>query len=433
MESAIQSWIKIMQPPDIDVTILMPCLNEARTLPRCIGMAQEAMESLWERGLSGEIVICDNGSSDGSAELAEQLGCRVVHAPQRGYGSALIYGILQTRGRYIVMGDSDASYDFRESVAMVEKLREGNDLCKGNRFKARIRPGAMPWKNRYLGNPALTRILNLFYRSGVHDAHCGLRAFTRQAFRTMRLHSPGMEFASEMVVKAALLGLKCAEVPVTLHPDERGRPPHLRPWRDGWRHLKFLLLLSPLWLFFIPAAVLMLFSVVIFAGLLSTPPEQIFRFGPFWMGDHWMILAGGLFNLGFSDMVLGVVASAYAIVRGYRRPHTRLHRMVRALTVERCLGFGALLVVCGLVVLGSVVVVWYRTDGPLERIREMVISTVMMLSGAQMVFGSFLLALICAETVTWSTTIQSDVIAGDPAEQTSWEAGTIEEDTGCRK
>lgn len=228
-----------MPPSGPDVSIVLPCLNEAATLGACIARAQEALAILEARhGLSGEVVVADNGSTDGSRGIAMGLGARVVEVRDRGYGAALSGGFAAARGRFLVMGDSDCSYDFLECVGMVEALAGGAELCMGSRFKGRILPGAMPWKNRWIGNPALSAILRLLFRTGVSDAHCGLRALTRDAFERLRLTSAGMEFASEMVVKAALLGMRVAERPVTLSPDRRGRPPHLRPWRDGWRHLR---------------------------------------------------------------------------------------------------------------------------------------------------------------------------------------------------
>ena len=219
--------------PYPDVSIVMPCLNEARWLPICIGNAQEALDILQqELGLSGEILIADNGSTDGGPAIALSLGARVAHVSRRGYGAALIGGFSAARGRFLVMGDADGSYDFRQSLELVRRLTEGADLCMGSRFKGGIEPGAMPWKNRYIGNPALTFVLNLFYGAGVSDAHCGLRALTRSCFQTIGLTGAGMEFASEMIIKAALKGMRIEEAPVTLSRDLRDRPPHLRPWRQ---------------------------------------------------------------------------------------------------------------------------------------------------------------------------------------------------------
>jgi glycosyltransferase involved in cell wall biosynthesis len=222
---------------EVDVSIVLPCLNESATLERCIRQAQSVISSL---GIPGEIIIADNGSVDGSCQIAARLGARLVEVAQHGYGAALIGGCRAASGRLIVMADSDASYDLLESIPMIHLLDQGADLVVGSRFKGRIFPGAMPWKNRYFGNPFLTGLLNLLFRSGLSDTQCGIRAFTRQAFDRMALHSPGMEFASEMIVKATRLGMKRQEVPVTYYPDGRNRAPHLHPWRDGWRHLRLL-------------------------------------------------------------------------------------------------------------------------------------------------------------------------------------------------
>ena len=238
----------------VGVSFVLPCLNEAQSLEHCIGVIREALAELDHRlGLTGEIVVADNGSTDGSQALAERLGARVVPVAERGYGAALRGGFEAARGRYLVMGDSDGSYDFREATAMVEALMSGADLCMGSRFKGGIKPGAMPWKNRYIGNPILTGILNLLFGAGISDAHCGLRALTKPCFERLELTGSGMEFASEMVIKAALKGERIVERPATLSPDLRDRAPHLRPWRDGWRHLRYLFMLSPFWLFAAPA------------------------------------------------------------------------------------------------------------------------------------------------------------------------------------
>ena len=237
-----------------DVSFVMPCLNEANSLAGCIAAIREALAAIGDRwGLSGEIVVADNGSTDGSLGIAAAQGVRVVRVAEKGYGAALRGGMDAARGRYLVMGDADGSYDFREAAPMIEALMDGAGLCMGSRSKGEIKPGAMPLLNRYLGNPVLSGLLNLLFRAGVSDAHCGLRALTRDCYDRLRLAGTGMEFASEMVIKAALRGEIIAETPITLWPDGRGRPPHLRPWRDGWRHLRYLFMLSPAWLFAVPA------------------------------------------------------------------------------------------------------------------------------------------------------------------------------------
>ena len=237
-----------------DVSIVLPCLNERQALGHCLDSARQALDIIAARhGLSGEIVVADNGSTDGSRDLAISIGARLVDVPVPGYGAALRGGLASAEGRFLVMGDADGSYDFREAVPMVEALLDGADICMGSRFKGGIAPGAMPWMNRYIGNPILTGLLNLLFHCKVDDAHCGLRALTKPCFERLRLDGSGMEFASEMLLKAVLLEQRIAEVGVTLRPDRRGRPPHLRPWRDGWRHLRYLLMLSPFWLFGLPA------------------------------------------------------------------------------------------------------------------------------------------------------------------------------------
>lgn len=379
----------------IDVTILMPCLDERITLPACIDTAQEAAAALAAGGLTTEILISDNGSTDGSREYAESRGCRVTLCPQRGYGAALIHGIKAARGRFVVMGDSDASYDFREGVPMVAKLEEGYDICMGNRFKGRIEPGAMPPMNRYLGNPVLSGILNLFFHSGVGDAHSGLRAFRRDAAQSLQLNSPGMEFASELVVKAALKGLRMTELPITLHPDGRDRKPHLRPWRDGWRHLRFLLALSPLWMFLIPSALLIILSSLIAGALLTTRSGEMVEVGPFRIGDHWLILAGGMFNLGLSGFTLGTIAQVWATKRGFYSRSWFLREGVATIRDDRAVLVGGLLAAGGVLFLAAVLFDFLRGGfGPGGRIREMVMGTTLVLAGIQIIFASFVVSLI---------------------------------------
>ncbi|WP_052360322.1 glycosyltransferase family 2 protein [Solidesulfovibrio alcoholivorans] len=377
--------------PTLDVTFVLPCLNEAQALPAAVAMAREALALLAGKGFSGEIIVSDNGSTDGSPLLAASLGCRVAHCPQRGYGSALRYGIEAANGTYVVMGDADASYDFREAVPMVEKLTQGCDLCMGSRFKGGIEAGAMPWKNRHIGNPALTGILNLFFRTGCSDAHCGLRAFTRQAYERMHLTSTGMEFASEMVVKAALLKLRVAETPVTLHKDARGRPPHLNPWRDGWRHLKFLLLYSPLWLFFLPAVASVLFGCGILAVLLTTPPGQDFRFGPFWMGDHWLVIGTSAITIGYYLGILGVAALAYHANQTFMPQSRWVYRLTRFVTVENMCLIGGGLCLVGLAILGYVVAIWVSTLAQgLALTRVMALGAMFVTMGILTFFSGFL-------------------------------------------
>ncbi len=267
-------------PLAVDASVVMPCLNEALTVGRCVDKALGALARL---GVAGEVVVADNMSTDGSPEIARAHGARVVRVARLGYGSALLGGIAAAQGRFVIIGDADASYDFSALDPFIERLKAGDDLVIGNRFRGGIRPGAMPWLHRYVGNPVLSGILNLFFRTPVGDAHCGLRAFRKDSYARLGLNTTGMEFASEMVVKAALLGLRMSEVPTVLYPDGRDRPPHLRSFRDGWRHLRFLLLMSPRWLFLIPAVCLFLLAV---GGVLCSALA-----GPT-LGLHALLLAG---------------------------------------------------------------------------------------------------------------------------------------------
>ena len=383
------------QPPP-DVSIVIPCLNEAGTLPECIGEAREALDLLRrDHGLSGEIVVADNGSDDGSQTIATGLGARVIGIGERGYGGALIGGISAARGRYIVMGDADCSYDFRESVAMVGKLRDGFELCMGSRLKGTILPGAMPWKNRHIGNPVLSGILNLLFRSGLSDAHCGLRAFTKDAFERMRLSATGMEFASEMVIKATLVGLRRTEVPITLRPDKRGRPPHLRPWRDGWRHLRYLFMLSPAWLFFVPSAVFGAVGLSIGLALLLNAHTEMVALGPFWFGDHWMVVASGLLVLSQQTAIFGLATSLYGIGQGYRRPARVLSAITRVARLEYLLLAGTGLSIAGIGMLAFVVVVWSASGfSTLAMMREIIAGMALVILGMQSIFGGFLLSVI---------------------------------------
>ena len=379
---------------DVAVSIVIPCLNEVRSLGACIATAREALLTLAGRlGLAGEIVVADNGSTDGSQALAIGLGARLVEVREKGYGSALRGGFNAARGEYLVMGDADGSYDFRESVSMVEALRAGADLCMGSRFLGEIKPGAMPWANRHLGNPVLTGLLNILYGMKVSDAHCGLRALSKACWNRLALSGEGMEFASEMVIKAALRGEAIAEVPVTLWPDTRDRKPHLRPWRDGWRHLRYLLMMSPLWLFTIPAGVGAAAGVAILAIAawfsLLRPGELSF------FGNYWVVLAAAMIGVSHIAALLGAVSHVHGVKEGYRRPHRLVGPAARWITLETMLLLGAGLALAGVGVLIAVVVDWSaRNFGPTYSVLPIVLGTLLITLGAQTVLGGFILAII---------------------------------------
>lgn len=401
-----------------DVTIVMPCLNEALSLARCIANARTALarlEALY--GLSGEIVVADNGSTDGSQRLASDLGARVVTVESRGYGAALIGGCQAAAGRFLLMGDADGSYDFTDGVAMIGALLGGADLCMGSRFRGGIAPGAMPWKNRYIGNPALTGILNLFFRSGIGDAHCGLRAITRDAFRDLRLRSAGMEFASEMVIKASLKGLRIAETPATLSVDLRDRPPHLRPWRDGWRHLRHLLMLSPTWAFGVPALAAMggAGSVLLVAllQLLGALP------GPGRFGTSWTIVAGSVFTVGHLALIMAVATHLHGVREGYRTLRPFFRRHARMLTLEAMLAAGAALVAAALAMIALIARDWLHSGfAALPNTLPVVLATTTGAVGLQTVFGGFLLAIIGGHA--------ADFAAEAARPQQSWNGGRRE-------
>ena len=379
-----------------DVSVVMPCLNEEITLPACIRQARELLEELQSRhGYTGEIVIADNGSRDRSVEIAKALGARVAAVAEPGYGNALIGGFAEARGRIVVMGDADGSYDFREALTLVEKVAGGDDLCLGTRIKGRILPGAMPWKNRWIGNPVLTGVLNILYRADVSDAHCGLRALSRKSIESLRLNSSGMEFASEMVVKAALLGLRISESPITLHPDKRQRSPHLRPWRDGWRHLRYLFMLSPTWLFFGPAIVFAVVGLSLFAALLSQPNRAMVELLGMRFGDHWMIIAGALLTIAHQAALFGVASLIYSLREGFRVAKPAHGKILRVVRLEFMLLVSLFLVACGALLFFQVLRLWAGSGfGELSAVRELVGATTLLGLGAQNFLGGFLLAVV---------------------------------------
>lgn len=344
----------------IELTILMPCLNEAETLATCIRKAQEYLS---RSGIAGEIVIADNGSTDGSQAIAEGLGARVVPVPVRGYGAALGAGIAAAQGRFVIMGDSDDSYDFSRLDGFVEELRAGADLVMGNRFKGGIAKGAMPALHRYLGNPVLSTIGRVLYRTPVGDFHCGLRGFSRAAILRLGLTTPGMEFASEMVLRASLAGLKITEVPTTLSPDGRSRPPHLRSWRDGWRHLKLLLTFAPFSLFLYPGLVLFGLGTVLFVPLLFGP----LTFGGVTLDLGTLIFAAAFIMTGFQLVWFHALARLFTVRTNLLPTSPRFEALRARLSVDLACQIGAVFLLVALVVFGAAFAVWaYDGFGPLD-------------------------------------------------------------------
>ena len=375
----------------IEVSVVMPCLNEAETLAACIRKAKSLFA---QHGIAGEVIIADNGSTDGSQQIALGEGARVERAIEKGYGSALRAGIAAARGRFIIMGDADDSYDFSAAFPLVEKLREGCDLVMGNRFAGGVLPGAMPPLHRYLGNPVLSGIGRLFFRSPVADFHCGLRGFSRDAVQRMELRTSGMEFASEMVVKASLLKMRIAEVPVQLAPDGRSRPPHLRSWRDGWRHLRFLLLYSPRWLFLYPGAALMLAGLAVGVWLLPAPRSL----GPLGLDVHTLLYAAAAVLMGYQAVLFAIFSKVFAIGAGLMPEDERLSRLTRVVRLEAGLSTGAILFAAGLGGSLFAVDIWGQSSfGPLspsEILRLVIPSVTAMILGFETILASFFLSVL---------------------------------------
>lgn len=376
---------------ECELTILMPCLNEAETLATCIVKANESLKSLH---LAGEVLIADNGSTDGSQEIARSLGARVVQVERKGYGNALMRGIATARGKYVIMGDSDDSYDFTNLGPFVDKLRAGYDLVMGNRFLGGIQPGAMPNLHRYLGNPVLTAIGRLFFKSPSGDFHCGLRGFNREAMLGLDLRTTGMEFASEMVVKSTLHSLRITEVPTTLQPDGRSRPPHLRSWRDGWKHLRFLMLYSPRWLFLYPGLLLMGVGLVVGLLLLQGP---IF-IGGLGFDAQTLLYAAAAIVLGFQAIAFGVFTKVFAISEGLLPEDPKLSVTRIKLNLEKGLILGAVLIITGLVCSVYSVLTWKQSHfgilDPARTLRIIIPAITALIIGVQIVFSSLFLSVL---------------------------------------
>ena len=377
--------------PPCELTILMPCLNEARTLPTCIGKARSFLE---RSGVAGEVLVADNGSTDGSQAVARAAGARVVDVPVKGYGAALQAGIASARGRFVIMGDSDDSYDFSNLDGFVAALRDGTQLAMGNRFAGGIKPGAMPKLHRYLGNPVLSFFGRLFFRSPVRDFHCGLRGFDRDAIRGLDLQCGGMEFASEMVVKATLADLRIEEVPTTLSPDGRDRPPHLRSWRDGWRHLRFLLIHAPAWLFMYPGLALLGAGL---AGSLVLARGPV-SFGGFGLDIHSYLYFAVAACLGLQMLLFAGASSSHAYQIGVLPRMPRGLGWVRRTSLEQFLVIGLLLLLAGFGLAVASIVMWSeRGFGALDPQRLMRIAipaAMMMLAGGQVVTVGFLFEFV---------------------------------------
>ena len=380
-------------PPE--VSVVMPCLNEAETVAVCI---QKATACLADNGVSGEIIVADNGSTDGSQAIAEAEGARVVPVVTKGYGSALMGGILAARGRFVIMGDADDSYDFSALMPFIEQLRAGSDLVMGNRFKGGIAPGAMPPLHRYIGNPLLSGLGRLFFRCPVGDFHCGLRGFSRAAYDRMKLQTTGMEFAGEMVVKSTLLGLRIAEVPTTLSPDGRSRPPHLRSWRDGWRNLRFMLLFSPRWLFLYPGLLLMLLGLGV-GGWLLPETRQL---GQAKLDVHTLAYSALAVLLGFQSVLFALYTRSFAHSRGLLLGSPGLNKPYRWLTLEAGLMLGGILMLLGLGGSVSATLGWSETDfgelNPSVVLRQVIPSILALALGVQIVLGSFFLSVLGLES-----------------------------------
>jgi glycosyltransferase involved in cell wall biosynthesis len=373
------------------LSIVMPCLNEAETLETCI---RKARLFLSENSIQGEVIIADNGSTDGSQEIAAKAGARVVNVSQKGYGSALMGGIEAAQNEFIIMGDADDSYDFTSLQLFVTALQDGAELVMGNRFKGGIMPGAMPVLHRYLGNPVLSWLARLFFRSSIGDFHCGLRGFRRQAMLSLNLQTTGMEFASEMVVKATLRKLKMVEVPTVLYPDGRSRPPHLRTWPDGWRHLKFLLLYSPRWLFFYPGIFLVIFGALTSAILLPGPVAM----GNFTLDINTLMYASLFIIMGVQSILFYLFTHIFGVNTGLLPPDDITGRVIRQLSLEK-----GLLVSLGMILIGFVssvgaLIYWGEHQfGPIDptlSMRLVIPGAVLFTLGFQIFFASFFIGIL---------------------------------------
>ena len=395
------------RPDELELSIVLPCLNEAETVALCVG---KAMRWLHDSGVAGEVIVADNGSTDDSPDLARAAGARVVTVRRKGYGNALLRGIRAARGRYVLMADADDSYDLENLGPFLEHLRNGDDLVMGNRFAGGIEPGAMPWLHRRIGNPVLSGIGRLFYRTPVRDFHCGIRAFRKEAIVDLGLRAGGMEFASEMIVKASLANLRISEVPTTLRPDGRSRAPHLRSFRDGWRHLRFLLLFCPNWLFVIPGL------VALTIGAIGT---AVLTFGHIGGLDiAGLLYAASLTIIGYQALWFGLLMQTYAESRGILPEGGRMHRVRKLLTLERGLILGAVLLLMGALVAVVSVLRW-RSAGfgalnPGQNVRVITPAILGLVLGSQTILGSFSIGVLAIRTAAPDEPAPQRAVAAAP-------------------
>lgn len=376
---------------NIELSIVMPCLNEAETLAVCINKAQSFFE---RENISGEVIIADNGSTDGSQKIATDLNATVVNVPQKGYGSALRGGIEAANGKYVIMGDADDSYDFSNLMPYVIKLREGYDLVMGNRFKGGIKKGAMPFLHKYLGNPVLSFIGRLFFKSKIGDFHCGLRGFSKEAYYKMELKTTGMEFASEMIVKSSLKDLKITEVNTILSPDGRSRPPHLNTWRDGWRHLRFLVLYSPNWLFLIPGLLLFIFGIITSSFLLFGKVS----IGSVNFGVHTLLFTSGFILIGFQFILFYGLTKVFTVENELLPKSNKYDKLFKLINLEKGLIVGAILVIIGIILSFSAYFDWQAINfGDIENtstLRSVIPAITLMLLGVQVILFSLFFSIL---------------------------------------
>jgi len=375
--------------PALDVSVVIPCLNEANSLAFCV---EKAMAAFRTSGLRGEVIVADNGSTDRSIEVAEQNGARIIRVPERGYGAALKAGIAAARGTYIIMGDADDSYDFGEVPNFVGKLSQGYDLVMGNRFQGGIKPGAMPTLHRYFGNPGLTWLVNFFFGTGVGDSYCGMRGFSRALYDKLDLRSSGMEFALEFVIKASQIGARISEIPIILWPDKRGRPPHLRSFRDGWRSLRFMLLYAPNWLYLVPGGLLMVCGLVLVLWLLPGPQRLTSRIT---LDVHTMVFGVIFTLLGAQILSIGAFAKVFSYASRFDRGTVSLKRMLKRITLETGLLVGGIILLFGLAGCGWITWRWAQSGfGHLYAIRQILFWAMWLFLGIQIIFASFFLSML---------------------------------------